>query len=77
VHPNPAIQNNTLHIVLVENVTLAAATQWDHDEEIAVSVLPVDEVYALARTGGITHALVLNALLCFMPVWARLKAGSV
>jgi ADP-ribose pyrophosphatase len=73
VHPNPAIQNNTLHIVLVENATLAAATQWDHDEEIAVSVLPVDEVYALARAGRITHALVLNALLYFMPVWAGLR----
>jgi ADP-ribose pyrophosphatase len=73
VHPNPAIQNNTCHIVLVENATLAAATQWDHDEEIAVSVLPVDEVYALAHTGRITHALVLNALLYFAPIWAGLR----
>jgi len=73
VHPNPAIQNNTLHIVLVENATLAAATRWDNDEEIAVSVLPVDEVYALARAGRVTHALVLSALLHFMPVWAGLR----
>jgi ADP-ribose pyrophosphatase len=75
VHPNPAIQNNTCHIVLVGNATLAAATQWDHDEEIAVSVLPVDEVYALAHAGRITHALVLDALLHFGPVWAGVKAG--
>jgi 8-oxo-dGTP pyrophosphatase MutT (NUDIX family) len=74
VHPNPAIQNNTCHIVLVENATLAAATQWDHDEEIAVSVLPVDEVYALAYAGRITHALVLDALLYFGPVWSGMKA---
>jgi len=73
VHANPAMQNNTLHIVLVEHATLAAATQWDHDEEIAVSVLPVDEVYALAHAGRITHALVLNALMQFMPVWAGLR----
>ena len=73
VHPNPAIQNNTCHIVVVEHATLAAPTQWDHDEEIAVSVLPVEEVYALAHAGRITHALVLNALLQFMPVWAGLR----
>jgi ADP-ribose pyrophosphatase len=34
---------------------------------------PVDEVYALAWSGGITHALVLDALLLFTPVWAELK----
>jgi ADP-ribose pyrophosphatase len=70
VHPNSAIQNNTLHIVLVEHATLAAATQWDQDEEITVRVLPVDEVYALAHAGAITHALVLAALLQFAPIWA-------
>jgi ADP-ribose pyrophosphatase len=73
VHPNPAIQNNTCHIVLVEDVVPAAATQWDHDEEIAVSVLPVDEVYALGHGGRITHALVLDALLFFAPIWAGLR----
>jgi 8-oxo-dGTP pyrophosphatase MutT (NUDIX family) len=73
VHPNPAIQNNTCHIVLVEDATIAASTQWDQDEEIAVSVLPVDEVYALAGAGRITHALVLDALLHFAPVWAGLR----
>ncbi|HTQ29939.1 MAG TPA: NUDIX hydrolase [Opitutaceae bacterium] len=77
VHPNPAIQNNTCHIVLVEEAAPVAATQWDHDEEIAVSALPVDEVYALAQAGRITHALVLDALLFFAPIWAAGKAGRV
>jgi ADP-ribose pyrophosphatase len=75
VHPNPAMQNNTCHIVLVEDAMPAVATQWDHDEEIAVSILPVDEVYALAQAGRISHALVLDALLFFAPVWAGLKTG--
>lgn len=73
VHPNPAIQNNTCHLVLVEDAMPVTDTQWDHDEEIAVSTLPVDEVYALAQTGQITHALVLNALLFFAPLWAAGK----
>ena len=34
---------------------------------------PVDEVYQLAYAGGITHAMVLDALLLFTPVWAEMK----
>jgi hypothetical protein len=35
--------------------------------------MPVDEVYAWAQSGRITHSLVLNALLLFSPVWTELK----
>ena len=38
---------------------------------------PVDEVYALAYRGAITHAMVLDALLLFTPVWAELRRGGV
>jgi ADP-ribose pyrophosphatase len=38
--------------------------------------VPVAEVYARARAGGITHSLVLDALLFFEPLWrAGLGAG--
>jgi 8-oxo-dGTP pyrophosphatase MutT (NUDIX family) len=73
VHPNPAIQSNHCHLVLVEAAVRSTATEWDHDEEIAVTTAPVEEVFARARDGGITHALVLNALWLFEPVWAELK----
>jgi len=76
VHPNPAIQNNRQHLVLVENVRRAGNLAWDEDEEMEMVVKPVDEVYALARNGGITHAMVLNALLLFAPIWENLKRGS-
>lgn len=72
VHPNPAIQANRCHIVLVEQAVRGAATDWDPDEEIAISTLPVEEVFALARSGGITHSLVLNALMFFEPRWREL-----
>ena len=75
VHPNPAVQNNTCHLVLVEDAVPVAAPEWDHDEEIAVSVLPVEDVFVLARGGGITHALVLDALLLFAPLWAAASRG--
>ena len=74
VHPNPAIQNNRCHLVLVENAELRVASAWDADEEIAVTTAPVEEVLAWARSGRISHALVLNALLYFEPIW-RARRG--
>jgi len=62
VHPNPAIQNNRCHLVLVEDVRRVAETEWDADEEIEVVTLPFAEALARTRDGGITHALALNAL---------------
>ena len=76
VHPNPAIQNNRCHLVLIENVVLNAPQQWDHDEEIEVVMAPVDQVFAWAREGKITHSLVLCGLMHFEPIWrARMKCG--
>jgi len=40
VHPNPAIQNNRCHLVLVENATASGPQEWDHDEEIEVVTAP-------------------------------------
>jgi ADP-ribose pyrophosphatase len=74
VHPNPAIQNNRCHFVLVENAKLTAPLGWDHDEEIEVTTMPVDDVFACARAGKITHSLVLCGLMQFEPLW-RARAG--
>jgi 8-oxo-dGTP pyrophosphatase MutT (NUDIX family) len=75
VHPNPAIMNNVCHLVLIEQAARNAALHWDHDEEIEILTAPVDDVYAWARAGRIRHALVLDALLLFEPVWERLRPG--
>lgn len=69
VHPNPAIQSNRCHFVFVEGVAKTHELDWDPDEEIQVVTEPVERVLALARNGGITHALVLNALFMFEPLW--------
>lgn len=69
VHPNPAIQSNRTHFVLVESAVKSHELQWDADEEIHVTLEPVEQVLAKARNGGITHALVLNALMLFEPHW--------
>ena len=70
------MQTNRCHLVLVENARPEAALDWDPDEELGIMTRPVDEVYQLAYAGGITHAMVLDALLLFMPVWQKLKGGS-
>jgi 8-oxo-dGTP pyrophosphatase MutT (NUDIX family) len=69
VHPNPAIQSNRCHFVLVKGAIQSHALEWDADEEIRVLTEPVDQVFNLARSGGIFHGLVLNALMLFEPEW--------
>ncbi len=75
VHPNPAIFSNRCHIIVVEGVSLQRETAWDADEEIEVAVRPIDTVLAEARSGRLTHALMINALFLFEPWW-RAKAGA-
>jgi len=75
-HPNPAIQSNRCHFVFVEDAVQSAALEWDADEEISVVAVPADEVLAQARAGGITHALVLNALFLFEPYWRAKNASD-
>ncbi len=77
VHPNPAMQSNRCHLVLVTDARPVANLDWDPDEEFEIMTRPVDEVYALACRGGITHAMVLDALLLFAPVWAELRRPAV
>jgi 8-oxo-dGTP pyrophosphatase MutT (NUDIX family) len=74
VHPNPAFQSNRAHFILVEDAVKTHDLAWDSDEEMHVLIEPVDSVLAKARAGGITHALVLNALMLFEPHWHALKA---
>ena len=76
VHPNPAIQTNRCHLVLVEECECREPLQWDADEELETLVLPIDEVYARAWRGEITHSLVLDALLLFRAEWERRRGAG-
>jgi ADP-ribose pyrophosphatase len=70
-HPNPAIQSNRCHFVLVENVEASGSVEWDADEEIEVALRPVAWVIEAARRGSLTHALTLNALFFLEAELAR------
>ena len=73
VRPNPAMQSNRCHFVLVEGAVRSHELDWDPDEELQVVTLPADEVLALAHSGGIVHSLVLNALMLFEAHWRKSK----
>jgi ADP-ribose pyrophosphatase len=73
VHPNPAIQANRCHFVFVEEAIKSSELEWDPDEELHVTIRPVEDVLALAHSGGIVHGLVLNALMLFEPHWRKRK----
>ncbi|GHC05449.1 NUDIX hydrolase [Cerasicoccus arenae] len=61
-HPNPALQNNRAHFIVVENCHLRQGQNLDPNEELQVKVIPVDEAYAMMTHCEITHSMAINAL---------------
>lgn len=63
VSPNPAIQSNRCHFVLLEGVTNGSPRALDEHEEIEVECVRPSEALRRVRTGETTHALAELALL--------------
>jgi ADP-ribose pyrophosphatase len=57
--PNPAIQNNRLHIFIARDCVLAQAAQLETLEQIEVRLVALEDVPKLIATGAIDHALVI------------------
>jgi 8-oxo-dGTP pyrophosphatase MutT (NUDIX family) len=66
VHPNPAIMNNRCYSFLANNVALTGVQELDQGEDIDVSLIALERIPDLIRSGEITHGLVLNAFQWFM-----------
>lgn len=62
VWANPAIMNNTVHTVLVENCRRKHAVEFDHGEDILTRLVPATEAPVLVAEGKIKHSLVVAAL---------------
>lgn len=62
VASNPAIFDNRCHFTLIENCIRTLDTHFDANEEIETRLASPAEVLALARDGGIVHALMLAAI---------------
>ena len=62
VHPNPAIQRNSCHFILVEGARRIDAGDPGPHEFFEVQELPLKTLFEWARNGTITHAIVHAAL---------------
>lgn len=71
VFPNPALQRNRCHFVIIDGVVPTGVLKFDEHEDITMETVPVARALELARTGHITHALALTALFFFEGEWRR------
>ncbi|MCH6257702.1 NUDIX hydrolase [Puniceicoccaceae bacterium K14] len=74
LHPNPAIQNNTCHLVLAEECELTENVSWDEHEELEIKLFPIDEVYQMALRGEIFHSLSIATLFHYYPEYLKFQA---
>jgi ADP-ribose pyrophosphatase len=61
IDPDPAIQSNTIRIVVARGCTADGARDQDDGEDVAVRLVPADRVPALIREGRIRHAAAISA----------------
>lgn len=76
IFPNPAIQSNTCHTLLVQGCELRHSTEFDHSEDIHVRLVPVEHLPDLIASGRIRHALVVVALTHFLMLPRDVPAAS-
>lgn len=65
IAPNPAIQGNICHTVLIEDCELVAGVEFDAGEDIVTRLHPADGLSALVAEGRIRHSLVAVAIYHF------------
>lgn len=65
-YPNPALQDNQAHSLIVGPVRKSRAQNLDPSEDIEVLEVEVSELPKLYREGKFSHALMLTTLFHFM-----------
>ena len=62
---NPAIMNNRVHTILVENCQRTHEVEWDAGEDLITRLIPEADLPLLIREGRIRHSIVVAALQYF------------
>ena len=62
---NPAIMNNRVHTILVENCRLTHEVQLDDGEDLATHLVPADDLPRLVKEQKIRHSTIVAALHYF------------
>ncbi|MBL9127993.1 MAG: NUDIX hydrolase [Verrucomicrobiales bacterium] len=70
IAPNPAIQSNTCHTVLIEDCELSGSVAFDPAEDIRTRLCPVDELKTLVARGKVRHSLVAVAIF-HLELWRQ------
>lgn len=60
--PNPAIQNNYAHFVVIENCSKTSQVNWDENEEIEMKIVPVSKLDHLVSSGEIHHSIAIDSI---------------
>jgi 8-oxo-dGTP pyrophosphatase MutT (NUDIX family) len=61
--PNPALLSMRISTIIVRNARRIAEPHPDPNEELAVELVPIDQVPTLIKTGRIDHAVCVAGLL--------------
>lgn len=75
-YPNPALQNNRVHYVLIANCTYQAKPSQDPMENIQVKRYPLAEAFAMLKDGTMQHALVISAFYFLEQYLAKTSYGK-
>lgn len=62
-YPNPAIQTNRAFFVRINDCEPVTEQQLDENEDILVSVFPIEQVHQMIADGEISHCIAHAALL--------------
>jgi 8-oxo-dGTP pyrophosphatase MutT (NUDIX family) len=65
VYPNPALQDNRLHIIVAENCQKIDRQHLDPNEEITCYAATLSECLAKIKSGEINHAIAVATLLIY------------
>ncbi len=66
VYPNPAIQNNRAHFILVEDCAQVSEPSPDAHEELVCREVTFEKALKMTQTGEISHAIAHAALLALL-----------
>ncbi len=62
---NPAIMDNRVHTILVENCQRKHEVEWDAGEDLITRLIPAADIPHLIRKGQIRHSIIVAALHYF------------
>lgn len=62
-YPNPALQDNRVHYVLLHACERLVSTSWDIHEELETLIVGLDDLPKLIDEGFIEHSITLTGLL--------------